>query len=61
MKKKITIGKARSFLYGTAKFLGDINSIKRGRIANRLSSRILGKVSGRITGKLNNKVKKIIK
>jgi hypothetical protein len=50
MKKKgLTIGKARSALYKTAKVLGDVNSLKRGTVGQRLVSRIVGKFSGRFS------------
>ena len=49
MKKRgLTIGKTRSTLYKTAKVLGDVNSLKRGTVGQRITSRIIGKVSGRI-------------
>ena len=36
IKKGITIGKTRSALYKAARFLGDVNSVKRGTIGQRL-------------------------
>ena len=45
--KKITISKTRSFLYQTAKILGDINAIKRNKIGTRVTNRLTGKVSAR--------------
>lgn len=51
MKKGITIGKTRSALYKTAKLLGDVNSVKRGTVGQRVTSRVVGKVSGKISAK----------
>ena len=48
-KKGIKIGKTRSTFYKTAKFLGDVNSIKRGTLGKRLTNRIVGKASGRFS------------
>ena len=45
---KITIGKTRSALYKSAKLLGDINSIKKGKIGRRITHRISGKLSARL-------------
>ena len=36
-RKGLTIGKTRSTLYKTAKILGDINAIKRGKIVRRVT------------------------
>ena len=52
-KKGITIGKTRSILYKTAKFLGDINSIKRGTIGSRVTTRVVGKLSGRASSSIS--------
>ena len=51
MKKGITIGKTRSALYKTAKLLGDVNSVKRGTVGQRVTNRVVGKVSGKISAK----------
>ena len=45
---KFTIGKTRSALYKSAKLLGDINAIKRGKIGRRVTHRISGKLSTRL-------------
>ena len=59
--KKITIGKIRSFLYITAKMLGDINAVKRNKIGTRVTNRITGKVSSRARSYLSRKLLKIFK
>ena len=51
MKKGITIGKTRSALYKSGKLLGDINSVKRGTVGQRVANRVIGKVSGKISSK----------
>lgn len=48
----MSIGKFRSFLYGLAKFLGDVNAVKRGKVGERIGRRVVGKVTGRLMGKL---------
>jgi hypothetical protein len=42
----------RSFLYALARFLGDVNAVKRGRVGRRIGRRVAGKVTGRALGKL---------
>lgn len=42
-------GLARLNLYG---ILGDVNAVKKGRIARRIARRAAGKVTGRMLGKL---------
>lgn len=44
----MTIGKLRSILYAAAKYLGDINAIKRGTVKQRVRNRIIGKFTGRL-------------
>ena len=46
-RKGLTIGKTRSALYKTAKILGDINAVKRGKISE-VTHRISGKLSARL-------------
>ena len=53
-----SIGKTRSFLYKSAKVLGDINAVKRGSISHRLVTRVSGKVTSRLINKISNVVKK---
>ena len=51
-KKGLTVSKSRGWLYGLAKALGDVQAVRKGRVANRAKNRILGKVTGRFLGKL---------
>lgn len=46
------INDIRRILYTTAKILGDINAIQKGRIGQRIKRRIAGKVAGRILKRL---------
>jgi len=34
---------ARSLAYGLARFLGDVNAVRRGRITRRLANRLIGR------------------
>ena len=61
MKKGLTIGKTRSALYKTAKFLGDVNSVKRGTVGQRVTNRTVGKVSGKISGKITKGIFNLFK
>ena len=47
MKKGLTIGKTRSALYKSAKFLGDVNSVKRGSVGQRLLTGWLGTLAAK--------------
>jgi hypothetical protein len=38
----------RSFLYKLARFLGDVNAVKRGRVGQRVGRRAAGRGLGRI-------------
>lgn len=49
---KLTIGKTRSILYGLARFLGDMNAVKRGTVGKRIARRTAGRVTGRMLGRL---------
>ena len=51
----MSISKFRSFLYKTAKYLGDYSSFKNKRVGKRASTRILGKVTGRTIFRYINK------
>ena len=42
----------RSLLYFIAKILGDINAVKKGKVARRAQRRVAGKLTGRLLGKL---------
>lgn len=46
------INKIRRTLYGTARILGDINAVLRGKIGQRIERRLVGKLTGRLLGKL---------
>ena len=61
MKKAITIGKIRTVMYKSAKFLGDLNAIKTNTIAQRASNRVLGKFSGRIIPNVTDRIMKLFK
>ena len=37
----------RSFLYKFARFLGDVNAVKKGRVGRRIGRRIAGRATGR--------------
>lgn len=39
----------RSFLYLTARLLGDYNAVKRGRVKERIANRIMGKLARKVT------------
>ena len=51
------IPKIRSILYTTAKVLGDIDAVRKGRVKERIARRITGKGSGRFLGWLHRKGK----
>ena len=57
----MTIGKARSALYKSAKILGDINAVKRGTVGQRVTNRLLGKISGKMTGATTKAISKLVK
>lgn len=59
--KKITIGKIRSFLYTTAKILGDVNAVKRNKIGTRVTNRVTGKISSRARSYMSRKIMNIFK
>ena len=42
----------RSLLYLIAKLLGDINAVRKGKVARRAGRRVAGKLTGRFLGKL---------
>jgi hypothetical protein len=42
----------RSWLYVMARFLGDVNAVRRGRIAQRIGRRLAGRVTARLLSKL---------
>ena len=48
----MSISKTRSVLYKTAKVLGDIDAVKKGKVGKRVKSRLLGKLTGKLLKKL---------
>lgn len=46
------ITKIRTFLYTTAKILGDIQAVKNGTIKQRIGRRIVGRITGKMIGRL---------
>ena len=56
---RITIGKTRTSLYKSARILGDINAVKRGKMGRRATHRLTGLLSARILSKLVKNISKI--
>ena len=50
--EKLTIGKIRRAAYKTGKVLGDVNAVKKGKVAKRVKNRLVGKLLGKAVGKL---------
>ncbi|MEY3020766.1 MAG: hypothetical protein RLZZ272_1750 [Actinomycetota bacterium] len=48
----MSISGTRGFLYAFARFLGDVQAVRRGRIGRRLLRRTAGRVTGRGLGRL---------
>ena len=48
----MSINKTRGFLYALARFLGDVNAVKKGTIGKRIARRAVGKITGRAIGRL---------
>lgn len=42
----------RGWLYTLARFLGDVNAVKKGRVGRRVARRLAGKATGRGLGRL---------
>lgn len=42
----------RSLLYKTARLMGDVNAVKKGKIGKRVARRAAGRITGRGLGKL---------
>jgi len=51
----VKISKLRNILYKSAKYLGDIDSVKKKRVGNRVVNRIAGKITGRTLFRWINK------
>lgn len=47
----MSVSKFRGFLYTLAKLLGDIQAVRKGRVAKRVGYRVAGKVTGRGLGR----------
>jgi hypothetical protein len=48
----MTVARTRSALYSLARFLGDYQAVKNGRIGKRLARRAAGRVTGRGLGRI---------
>lgn len=48
----MSIGQLRSVLYAAARFLGDVNAIRRKRIAKRFGWRFTGRLTHRLLRRL---------
>ena len=42
----------RSFLYGFARFLGDVSAVEHGHVGRRIRRRLFGRLAGRILRRL---------
>jgi hypothetical protein len=51
----VKISKLRNILYKSAKYLGDIDSVKKKRLGSRVVNRIAGKITGRTLFRWINK------
>lgn len=52
MDEKLTIGKIRRAAYKTARVLGDVQAVKKGKVARRVKNRVVGKMLGKAVSKL---------
>jgi hypothetical protein len=48
----VSINKTRSMLYKTARVLGDVNALNRGKVGKRVARRVVGRATGRQLGRL---------
>jgi len=48
----MSISKTRSLLYKTARLLGDVDAVKKGKVGKRVKNRVLGKLTGKLLKKL---------
>ena len=48
----MTLNKFRSILYALAKYSGDVQAVRRGKIGKRIGRRVAGKITGRALGRL---------
>lgn len=44
----MSLSQLRSFLYKTARFIGDINAVKQGTMHKRLKNRVIGKAARKL-------------
>ena len=51
-RKKDPLSQTRSALYGLARFLGDVQAVRKGTVGKRIVRRAAGKVTGKFLGKL---------
>jgi len=51
-RKRDPISKTRGLLYSLAKFLGDVNAVKKGTVGKRVVRRAAGKATGKLLGRL---------
>jgi hypothetical protein len=51
-KGRISVNKTRGFLYLLAKFLGDFQATRKGRVGKRIARRAAGRATGKGLGKL---------
>ena len=52
VSEKLTIGKIRRAAYKTGKVLGDVQAVKKNKVAKRIKNRVVGKLLGKAVGKL---------
>ena len=45
------LSKIRSFFYGSARFLGDVNALEKGKVFNRVRNRVVGRFIGKLLQK----------
>ena len=48
----MSINKTRGWLYWLARTLGDVQAVRKKRVARRIGRRLAGKAAGRLLGKL---------
>lgn len=48
----MSISKTRTTLYKTARILGDVDAVKKGKVGKRVKNRLLGKLTGKVLKKL---------
>lgn len=48
----MSMNQTRGFLYALARVMGDVNAVKKGRVARRIGRRAAGKITGRAMRKI---------